>query len=53
MSKTKERGPSAYNTAYDEFPEDLGFFPPYMFLWLLQIMLMLMGGGDISVYART
>jgi hypothetical protein len=45
MNKTNERGPSAYNTPYDEFPDDLSFFPPHMFLWISQIMLTILGGA--------
>ena len=49
MGKKQKRGPSAYNTAYDEFPDDLSIFPPYMSLWIVQIMLMLAGGAILIV----
>ncbi len=44
MTEKKERGPSAYNTPYDELPEYFAVFSPYTWLWLIEIMLMLIGG---------
>ena len=48
MSSSKERGPSAYNTALDELPEYFALFSPWMWVWLLEIMLMLVGGGALT-----
>jgi len=45
MSSVKERGPSAYNTAYDELPEYFSIFPPHMWLFLVEIVLMMLGGA--------
>ena len=53
MGKQKKRGPSDYNTAYDEFPDDLSIFPPYMSLCLLEIMLMLAGGAGLTILTHT
>ncbi len=45
MTKRKKRGPSAYNTPYDELPEYFAIFSPYTWLWLVEIMLMMLGGS--------
>ncbi len=45
MTEQKERGPSAYNTPYDELPEYFAVFSPYTWLWLVEILLMMIGGG--------
>lgn len=37
----KKYGASAYNTALDELPENYSRYSPNMWLWLLQIMLMI------------
>jgi hypothetical protein len=47
MAKPK-RGPSAYNTPYDEFPDDLSLLPPYSWIFLLEIMLLMLGGAILT-----
>jgi hypothetical protein len=52
MAKPK-RGPSAYNTPYDELPEYFAIFSPYTWLWLLEILLLLLGGAILLVIITT
>lgn len=49
----KKHGSSAYNTAYDELPEFFALFSPYTWLWIIEIVLMMLGGGMfVSIFGH-
>ncbi len=49
MAKHKECGSSVYNSSYAGLPEYFAIFSPYTWLWLLELLLIAVGGICLTI----